>query len=147
MFWRIFNLLAILVILFACPLGPSVGGPSGVEGWALERLPYCAVRPGEQCCPGRNDRCTMPMHDTLCYCDIFCNRTQTDCCPDFLPVCMGVQRITSTTSTIRPRPPIEGKRSNFNINLIEFSNIIFGRWRQKSSVSIYYICLPQSQDP
>ncbi|XP_005997289.1 tubulointerstitial nephritis antigen-like [Latimeria chalumnae] len=53
---------------------------------------YCARR--GPCCPGREDTCTMPYLDTICYCDLFCNRTASDCCPDFWDHC-GV-----------PRPPV-----------------------------------------
>uniref|UniRef100_A0A8C0VA20 SMB domain-containing protein n=1 Tax=Cyanistes caeruleus TaxID=156563 RepID=A0A8C0VA20_CYACU len=42
---------------------------------------YC--QRGDVCCHGRDDGCTVPYHDTLCYCDLFCNRTVSDCCPDF----------------------------------------------------------------
>lgn len=44
----------------------------------------------EACCPGRNDACTVPYIDTICYCDLFCNRTVSDCCPDFWEYCFGV---------------------------------------------------------
>ncbi|KAK2155852.1 hypothetical protein LSH36_229g00031 [Paralvinella palmiformis] len=47
---------------------------------------FCATR-RSGCCPGRDDRCTMPILDTVCYCDEFCIRTQADCCPDFAPTC------------------------------------------------------------
>lgn len=60
---------------------------------------YCSRRPGRVgCCPGRDDKCTMPILDTVCYCDDFCNRTQTDCCPDFWSFCMGVLPIIKPTS-------------------------------------------------
>lgn len=49
---------------------------------------YCARRGG--CCPGRDDQCTVPYLDTICYCDLFCNRTVADCCPDFWGHCLGV---------------------------------------------------------
>lgn len=50
---------------------------------------YCQRRGG--CCPGRDDQCTVPYLDTICYCDLFCNRTVSDCCPDFWNHCLGVQ--------------------------------------------------------
>ncbi|MGH0183891.1 UNVERIFIED_CONTAM: hypothetical protein FKN15_013152 [Acipenser sinensis] len=48
---------------------------------------YCERRGG--CCPGREDSCTVPYLDTICYCDLFCNRTISDCCPDFWGHCLG----------------------------------------------------------
>nr|XP_032826307.1 tubulointerstitial nephritis antigen-like [Petromyzon marinus] len=42
------------------------------------------------CCPGRNDACWLPFRDSRCYCDLFCNRTVSDCCPDFWRSCLGV---------------------------------------------------------
>ncbi|KPP78010.1 hypothetical protein Z043_102525 [Scleropages formosus] len=56
---------------------------------------YCERRGG--CCPGRNDQCTVPYMDTICYCDLFCNRTVSDCCPDFWGYCLGIE------------PPVIGK--------------------------------------
>ncbi|KAJ8334559.1 hypothetical protein SKAU_G00401980 [Synaphobranchus kaupii] len=50
---------------------------------------YCERRGG--CCPGRDDQCTVPYLDTICYCDLFCNRTISDCCPDFWGHCLGRQ--------------------------------------------------------
>ncbi|XP_067862481.1 tubulointerstitial nephritis antigen-like [Heptranchias perlo] len=50
---------------------------------------YCS-RLGS-CCPGRDDICTVPYIDTICYCDLFCNRTVSDCCPDFWAFCLGTQ--------------------------------------------------------
>merc|ERR1719209_1529512 len=42
------------------------------------------------CCSGRQDRCSVPILGTLCYCDTFCNRTENaDCCPDYYPHCLG----------------------------------------------------------
>lgn len=49
---------------------------------------YC--QRGDVCCHGRDDGCTVPYHDTLCYCDLFCNRTISDCCPDFWEYCLGI---------------------------------------------------------
>lgn len=49
---------------------------------------YC--QRGDVCCHGRDDGCTVPYQDTLCYCDLFCNRTISDCCPDFWEYCLGI---------------------------------------------------------
>ncbi|KAF5908603.1 tubulointerstitial nephritis antigen-like [Clarias magur] len=43
-----------------------------------------------KCCHGRNDACTVKYLDTICYCDQFCNRTVSDCCPDFWDHCLGI---------------------------------------------------------
>lgn len=75
--------------------------------WSAEDLarPWCAVRPGDQCCKGRQDDCTVPLHGTLCYCDEFCNATALDCCPDFWMFCLGIQPRRPTTTPI-PRGDI-----------------------------------------
>ena len=52
------------------------------------RGPFCASRTDEQCCPGRDDRCTVPILGSFCYCDLFCNITALDCCPDFVSFCV-----------------------------------------------------------
>ncbi len=62
----------------------------GFENLVGSGQQYCEARHPDQCCPGRNDVCTMPILDTVCYCDEFCNRTVADCCPDFWGFCMGV---------------------------------------------------------
>lgn len=47
--------------------------------------------PQMKCCPGRQDRCSVPILGTLCYCDTFCNRTtNSDCCPDYFSHCEGL---------------------------------------------------------
>lgn len=52
---------------------------------------YCRWRYPVQCCSDRDDTCTAPILDTLCYCDMFCARRQeADCCPDFFEVCFGI---------------------------------------------------------
>lgn len=68
--------------------GPDIAGP------------FCATRRGG-CCPGRIDDCSVPILDTLCYCDRFCNRTRSDCCPDYFSFCFGQERSTP--------PPLRGK--------------------------------------
>ncbi|XP_013389940.1 uncharacterized peptidase C1-like protein F26E4.3 [Lingula anatina] len=66
---------------------------------------HCSRRPGQkywdQCCEGRDDECTYPIADTVCYCDAFCNRTIHDCCPDFWEYCRGETRPPEYTT---PRP-------------------------------------------
>uniref|UniRef100_A0A8C3T4V8 Tubulointerstitial nephritis antigen like 1 n=1 Tax=Chelydra serpentina TaxID=8475 RepID=A0A8C3T4V8_CHESE len=49
---------------------------------------YCERN--DACCTGRDDACTVPYLDTICYCDLFCNRTVSDCCPDFWEYCLGI---------------------------------------------------------
>lgn len=45
-----------------------------------------------RCCDGRIDSCAVPFLGTLCYCDQFCNRTDSsDCCPDYWSACLGIQ--------------------------------------------------------
>ncbi|KAG7177708.1 Papain family cysteine protease-containing protein [Homarus americanus] len=48
----------------------------------------------EECCEKRLDDCSVPIYDTLCYCDEFCitdidQPKNDDCCPDFREVCLG----------------------------------------------------------
>lgn len=76
--------------------------------WSEEDLarPWCTTRRGEQCCKGRQDDCTVPLHGTLCYCDEFCNTTALDCCPDFWTFCLGIQPRRITTTTPIPRGDI-----------------------------------------
>ena len=66
---------------------------------------FCGTRPpGQRCCPNRVDTCTVPILDTLCYCDDFCDRTISDCCPDFWSECRGLSPQPFNASTT-PRPP------------------------------------------
>ena len=52
---------------------------------------YCGG-PTQRCCDGRIDSCAIPILGTLCYCDQFCNRTDSsDCCPDYWSVCLGIE--------------------------------------------------------
>ena len=77
--------------------GPDIAGP------------YCETRRGG-CCPGRIDDCSVPILDTLCYCDRFCNRTRSDCCPDYFSFCFGQERSTPA--------PLRGKASRRKIEEI-----------------------------
>lgn len=48
--------------------------------------PYCEVH--NTCCEKRQDGCSMPISNTLCYCDQFCDREENaDCCPDYRSYC------------------------------------------------------------
>lgn len=68
----------------------ELAGPLHVGGIRDPFGSYCQRRGG--CCPGRDDLCTVPYLDTICYCDLFCNRTVSDCCPDFWGHCLGIER-------------------------------------------------------
>ncbi|XP_071117981.1 uncharacterized peptidase C1-like protein F26E4.3 [Haliotis cracherodii] len=59
--------------------------------------PWCAKRRGQQCCIDRDDYCSVPILGTECYCDVFCNATAYDCCPDYWEHCHGVVREERTT--------------------------------------------------
>ncbi|XP_076463069.1 tubulointerstitial nephritis antigen-like [Babylonia areolata] len=102
--------LAVVVVTLCVPTtwsffaewGPDLAGP------------WCARRPaGQDCCVGRDDNCAVPILGTECYCDIFCNLTSYDCCPDYWAHCHGVTTAAPTTArpttlpTPRPtRPPV-----------------------------------------
>lgn len=63
---------------------------------------YCRTRSPLRCCPQRDDACSVPILGTVCYCDMFCNRTNSaDCCPDFKSVCLGI--VPPPAQLIRPR--------------------------------------------
>ncbi|CAH0550807.1 unnamed protein product [Brassicogethes aeneus] len=72
--------------------------------------PYCESR--NTCCDGRQDECAVPILETLCYCDSFCNATGTgshnDCCPDYYSFCRGVVRTTTFRPSTRPPPDFPG---------------------------------------
>ncbi|XP_033644922.1 uncharacterized peptidase C1-like protein F26E4.3 [Asterias rubens] len=62
---------------------------------------FCSDRPGG-CCPGRDDACTVPRGDTLCYCDEFCLRSKDpDCCPDVFNNCTA---LPVTVAPLSPNP-------------------------------------------
>jgi len=77
-------------------------GVSSVTVNHRRRFPgnYCLTRRPQQCCPGRDDTCTVPLKDTLCYCDQFCAiHNAEDCCPDYDDVC------AEKPVTVRPQEP------------------------------------------
>ncbi|XP_013080428.2 uncharacterized peptidase C1-like protein F26E4.3 [Biomphalaria glabrata] len=77
------------------------------EGWAEDLLgPWCATRPrGQDCCDSRNDDCNVPILGTECYCDVFCNATANDCCPDYFFHCHGYEWSTRPPTTTTFLPP------------------------------------------
>ena len=82
--------------------------------------PWCAKREvGEDCCTGRDDYCSVPILGTVCYCDIFCNATAYDCCPDYFPHCFGLNiRSTTPRPTTLPPPRPVGELFVDNVALL-----------------------------
>lgn len=97
MIMRLILVISALVLMLegtmaARPLSRSrreLASPLHVLGIRDPFGSYCQRRGG--CCPGRDDQCTVPYLDTICYCDLFCNRTVSDCCPDFWNQCLGIE--------------------------------------------------------
>ncbi|XP_071965121.1 uncharacterized peptidase C1-like protein F26E4.3 [Antedon mediterranea] len=57
--------------------------------FSIANAQYCEVR---GCCFGRDDSCLTPMDGHYCYCDEFCDRTESgDCCPDFSSECLNIE--------------------------------------------------------
>ncbi|OWA50733.1 putative peptidase C1-like protein F26E4.3 [Hypsibius exemplaris] len=58
----------------------------------------------ETCCTDRNDRCSVPVQGTECYCDDFCDRRADgqvpDCCSDFYVHCRGESPPVTTTTAV-----------------------------------------------
>jgi hypothetical protein len=74
---------------------------------------YCGGRI-QRCCDGRIDSCAIPILGTLCYCDQFCNRTDSsDCCPDYWNVCLG----------IKPPSPLIQQRGTSLFHLFSGENV------------------------
>ncbi|BFY99405.1 hypothetical protein BsWGS_02445 [Bradybaena similaris] len=104
----------LIVSLLVSILVLSAG--NGVHGFFLEwgkdlEGPWCATRPGEDCCEGRDDYCAVPILGTECYCDIFCNATAHDCCPDYWRHCHGYH-VPATTPRPTTLPPPRPTRDN-----------------------------------
>uniref|UniRef100_F1L5C3 Peptidase C1-like protein n=1 Tax=Ascaris suum TaxID=6253 RepID=F1L5C3_ASCSU len=77
--------LWLVLFLVSCLLTFRQVRAVGFDGIPGE---YCSTRTSK-CCPDRDDQCSAPILDNhLCYCDMFCNRSNgNDCCPDFKAVC------------------------------------------------------------
>ncbi|XP_075985293.1 secreted Wg-interacting molecule [Anticarsia gemmatalis] len=90
-----YTLQLLLVLCGVVGLSCAYYGPDLPPG------PYCGTR--DQCCSDRQDQCSRPILDTLCYCDSFCNRTRghDDCCPDYEEVCLGLSPPTKLTEPCR----------------------------------------------
>ena len=56
----------------------------------------------DQCCAERQDDCYMIHFDTRCYCDVFCDRKESDCCPDAIRTCKGGPITTTPAITTTP---------------------------------------------
>ena len=80
-----FPSVVLLFLLIAAPL------VSGRHYYDYPEGDYCGGAVS-RCCDGRIDSCAVPFLGTLCYCDQFCNRTDSsDCCPDYWSACLGIQ--------------------------------------------------------
>lgn len=100
--YRILPPSSILILFLALILAP-VTSPFFLE-WGPDLAgPWCAKRlRGQDCCVGRDDYCAVPILGTECYCDIFCNETAYDCCPDYWSHCYGATRAPPRTTTLPP---------------------------------------------
>lgn len=82
-------------------------GFSGIPG------SYCSARQPD-CCPDRNDQCSVPIQGTECYCDDFCDRRKNgsipDCCPDFFAHCRNESVETTTAASTSPPITIPSTR-------------------------------------
>ncbi|XP_064487254.1 uncharacterized peptidase C1-like protein F26E4.3 [Ornithodoros turicata] len=93
--WSI--LAALLLATASCALDPDLEGD------------YCRTR-ADPCCAGRMDDCSVPILGTLCYCDRFCERPEnSDCCPDYLPVCRGLTYPTPPAPVVHKTCLHEGR--------------------------------------
>ena len=65
-----------IVLTLALVLVSEIGGiyHHHLHGDPALAIPFCQERSPGQCCAGRDDDCIMPILDTICYCDQFCNR-------------------------------------------------------------------------
>jgi len=90
--------LCLFISVRVLPPCCSILAPLPVPPWpspywsSLVPGPYCRTAyPALSCCEGRTDDCSVPILDTRCYCDTFCNRTgSSDCCPDYFTHCEGL---------------------------------------------------------
>lgn len=96
----------MLAVLLACLVASSTAKLEAFRG--LPGCDYCSGRqkplegPFRQapiCCPSRNDGCGYPCFQSLCYCDMFCDRPDGgDCCPDFYGTCTDQPPVTPPPS-------------------------------------------------
>ncbi|XP_078094560.1 tubulointerstitial nephritis antigen-like [Mustelus asterias] len=102
---------------------------------------YC--RRLASCCPGRDDVCAVPYIDTICYCDLFCNRTVSDCCPDFWLYCLGTQPPTLGCTKNGLQYP-SGVTYRENCNLCFDSAVFNERRRNVESQQLSHGAKPRS---
>lgn len=70
------------------------------------------------CCNNRQDNCSVPIANTLCYCDQFCNWNPGDCCPDYRPYCLKELRpdpIITCIHNRRTMKPLATVKENCNV--------------------------------
>lgn len=80
-----------------------------------------------RCCDGRIDSCAIPILGTLCYCDQFCNRTDSnDCCPDYWSVCLGIQ----------PAEPLLQMRGKSKLNKTDIEVTFNQLWSTYDQIAI-----------
>ena len=97
-------------ILSVCVTVTVAYRPYPDPGADIQGRQYCGARPAPRCCPGRNDRCTAVILDTVCYCDMHCNRTVADCCPDFWRLCAGTDPPAGALEfPAKPAPTIKSR--------------------------------------
>lgn len=95
--------ISVLIPLVSGQYGYGYGYPQHNYLEDDLRGDYCRSRSVGRCCPHRDDSCSVPILGTVCYCDMFCNRTNSaDCCPDFKAVCLGIS-VPPPAPLIRPR--------------------------------------------
>lgn len=114
-------MLALLPSLLLWSVFPFCSGGryrrSAEWGADLAPGPYCASRGQSQCCTGRDDKCSVEVLGSLCYCDSFCTRTAEDCCPDYDVTCMGIAPVTKAGCRFNDHEykPGETLRENCNV--------------------------------
>lgn len=96
---------AVLVVL-------AIGGLVEAQFEDIPPGDYCGGTSTVRCCDGRVDECSVPLLGSLCYCDQFCNRTNShsDCCPDYFSACLGIT------------PPDDYNKGSFILNNYQNKN-------------------------
>ncbi|XP_015906715.1 tubulointerstitial nephritis antigen-like isoform X2 [Parasteatoda tepidariorum] len=99
---------------------------------------YCSGRRPQQCCPQRDDTCTVPILGTVCYCDLFCDRENGgDCCPDFENVCLG-RAVQPPELIVRPQCLYQGKY--YDVGHVIKINCNKCTCQQKEAAEFDFVC-------